>query len=317
MIKITPMKKIYLLLTLCTGMLGNLMAQQSPVFTQYQFNDFIINPALAGVNDYYQIRLTHRSQWVGVKDAPRTYALSAYGPHKSMPMGWGGYVFSDATGPTSKNGLYGAYGYQVPLQADMNLSFGLSIGIIQYRIDINKIDFNKQEEEIATLPQYKNNFIRPDASAGVYFYSSRYYAGLAVDQLFNSKIVLERSEIDTTDGTFSRLKSHFTLHGGYKFNINRDFDGEPSMLIRATAKARPQAEITARGIYRKMAWLGVSFRTNDAVGILAGYNYLDQIYIGYSYDIIVNKLRKGSGGSHEVMIGARFNKIRSGSKSKM
>jgi len=311
------MKKIYLLVALNIGLLSNVFAQQTPVFTQYTFNDFIINPAIAGVHDYYQIRLAHRSQWVGVKDAPRTYVLSAYGPHKSMPMGWGGYVYSDATGPTSKNGLYGAYGYQISLQADMNLSFGLSFGIIQYRIDINKIDFYKQEEEIATLPQYKNNFIKPDAAAGVYFFSSRYYAGLAVDQLFNSKVVLERTDSIPTDGTFSRLKSNITLHGGYKFNINRDFDGEPSMLIRATTRARPQVEITARGIYRKMAWLGLSFRTNDAVCILAGYNYLDQIYAGYSYDIIVNKLRMGSGGSHEIMIGARFNKIRSGSRPKM
>jgi type IX secretion system PorP/SprF family membrane protein len=288
-----------------------------PVYTQYSLNDFVINPALAGVHDYYQIRLSHRSQWVGVKDAPRTYILSAYGPHASRPMGWGGYVYSDATGPTAKTGLYGAYGYNLTIQSDVNISFGLSLGLIQYKVDLSKIDFLEDETSAA---KYKNNFIRPDAGIGTYLYSSRYYAGFSVDQLFNSKIVLDRDSSDKTDGSYSRLKSHFTLTGGYKFNINRDFDGEPSVLFRATTKALPQMEINAKATFRKMAWLALGFRTNDAILIMAGYNYQDQIMVGYSYDIAIgNKLnpKRYSGGSHEIMIGARFNRIRSGSMPKL
>lgn len=309
------MKNIYIILVLLLGIAGQSMAQQSPVYTQYMFNDFVINPALAGVHDYYQIRLSHRSQWVGVKDAPRTYVLSAYGPHKSQPMGWGGYVYSDSQGPTAKSGLYGAYGYNLSIQNDMSISLGLSFGIIQYKVDVSKLEFKADE---TSLKADKNTFIKPDAAFGAYLFSSRYYAGVSVDQLFNSKVVFDRdSTFKTEDDSFGRLKSHFTLAGGYKFNINRDFDGEPSILFRATSKAPPQLEITARGIFRKMAWLGITFRTNDAIAVLVGYNYEDQIYVGYSYDIMVNPLRKGSGGSHEVMIGAKFNKIRSGSKPKM
>jgi len=287
------------------------MSQQTPQYTQYMFNDFVINPAIAGIHDYYQIRLTNRYQWVGLKDAPATYVLSAYGPHKSMPMGWGGYIYSDNQGPTGKIGAYGAYGYNINIQSDINLSMGLSIGLIQYKIDVSKIDFLEEEYD---LERKKYTYLRPDASAGVYVYSTQYFGGVSVDQLFNSKVVLER---DSSINTFNRLKSHFTVMGGYKLNINRDIDLEPSMLFRATGKVLPQFELTVKGVYKRMVWAALAFRTSDAVALLAGYNYKDQIYVGYSADITYSMLRKTSVGSHEIMIGARFNKIRSRSRPKM
>ena len=38
----------------------------------YMFNDFVINPAIAGTQNYYQIRTNHRFQWVGMADPPMT-----------------------------------------------------------------------------------------------------------------------------------------------------------------------------------------------------------------------------------------------------
>lgn len=288
-------------------------ATQTPQYTQYMFNDFLINPAIAGTHDYYQIRLTNRYQWVGIKDAPATYALSVYGPHKSMPMGWGGYIYSDNQGPTGKIGAYGSYGYNVNIQSDINISFGLHMGLVQYKIDIAKIDF--LEEEI-DLDKNRYNYLKPDAAFGTYVYSTRYFGGLAIDQLFNNKIVVTRDSSSTIN-TFNRLKSNLTLFGGYKLNINRDIDLEPTMLIRATSRVMPQVEITAKGVYKRMVWAALAFRTSESVSFLAGYNYQDQIYVGYSVDIPYIKMRHGSAGTHEIMIGARFNKIRSGSRPRM
>jgi hypothetical protein len=51
---------------------ASLWGQQMPHYTQYMFNDFVINPAIAGVHPYYQIRTNHRFQWVGMTDPPLT-----------------------------------------------------------------------------------------------------------------------------------------------------------------------------------------------------------------------------------------------------
>jgi hypothetical protein len=59
-----------------------------------------------------------------------------------------------------------------------------------------------------------------------------------------------------------------------------------------------------------MFWGGLSFRMKDAVSILLGYNYDDKFSFGYAYDMGVNGLRKFNTGSHELMIGYRFNDIK-------
>ena len=59
-----------------------------------------------------------------------------------------------------------------------------------------------------------------------------------------------------------------------------------------------------------MAWFGLSYRTGDAIAVMAGYNHENKIYIGLAYDITVSDLRRYSGGTIEVMIGYRFNNIK-------
>ena len=51
-------------------------AQQLPQLTQYQFNDYVFNPAVAGTRQFFELRSGHRYQWVGIQDAPRTFTLS-------------------------------------------------------------------------------------------------------------------------------------------------------------------------------------------------------------------------------------------------
>ena len=51
-------------------------AQQLPIYSQYLYNKFLINPAHAGSDGYTSINLTAREQWVGYSGAPRTYSLS-------------------------------------------------------------------------------------------------------------------------------------------------------------------------------------------------------------------------------------------------
>lgn len=305
--------KIKLLAILIVVLQGMAFAQQSPIYTQYMFNDFVVNPAIAGTHDYYQIRLNNRYQWVGLKDAPITYTLSVYGPHKKLPMGWGGTVYSDSQGPTGKIGVYGSYGYNISIKKDIRLSFGLSVGLIQYRLDMTRVTFADDAEY---LSRSNYSFTKPDATFGIYGYATRYFAGLSMDQLFGNRVSIARDSSNKI--TFNNLVRHTTLVGGYKFNINRDFDMEPTALMRTSGLFNTfQVEITAKTIWRKMAWGGLSFRSSDAVVILAGYNYKDQIYVGYSYDINYSGLRKYNSGSHEIMIGARFNKIRSSGRSKL
>lgn len=294
---------------------GLASGQQIPNLTQYVFNDYLYNPAIGGIYDYYQVKTNYRYQWAGIKDAPRTYLLSAYGPHKSMPMGYGGYIFSDVIGPTSKLGIYGSYAYNIKVSGDIRLSMGTFVGLTQYKIDLSALDFDVQTDAQDPVLANGSTYTKflPDASLGFYLYTSQYYGGVSVMQLFSNKIeTVESDEVDYKKVT-SRLNNHLILMGGYKYNINRDFDIEAGSLIKMVKGSPIQVDINVRSIYQKMVWFGVNYRSGDAVSLLAGYNYQDMLYLGISYDITTSELRNYSSGTYEIMIGVKFNKIKQSS----
>jgi len=277
--------------------------QQVPHFTQYMFNDYVINPAIAGTHSYYQVRLNSRLQWVGITDAPQTNSLSVYGPHTSKDMGFGGHVYTDVAGPTSRNGLYGTYAYNIVLNDNMRLSMGASAGIVQSKIDGTRITFH-EPDNIPSLESVASTFV-PDASVGLYLYASNFYAGFSAHQLFNNKL----NYYENSTG-LNKLKTHFYLTGGYTYAINSDFIIEPSIIIKGIMPVPVQADLSVRAYYREMLWMGAAFRSRDAASVLIGYIHDERFYFGYSYDISFSGIRTHNSGTHEIMLGMRFNPIK-------
>jgi len=295
-------KLIYIpaILMFCTL---QLQAQQTPLYTQYMFNPVLYNPAVAGVESFFQIRSNHRFQWTGLADPPLTNALSFYGPHSTLPMGYGGYIYNDVTGPTCRTSVTGVYTYNIELPSDMRLSMGLSFGFMQYKVDGTQITL-KDPSDMALQNTVYSSYV-PDANLGVYLYHNDFYAGFSTAQLINTKLKLYEP------GTgLNKLKTHFFLTGGYRYDINTDFTLEPSAILKGTAPKAVQFDVNTRVTWQKMVWLGLSYRTGDAVSVLVGYSYEEKIYFGYSYDITLSDLRRHNTGTHEIMFGYRFNDIK-------
>ncbi len=293
----------YIILFTIIACSTGLKAQQMPHYTQYMFNDFVINPAIAGVYDYYQIRTNHRFQWVGLMDPPMTNSIAFYGPHNKLDMGYGGYVYNDVTGPTSRAGITGSYAYNIAITGDIRLSMGLSASIMQYRIDGTQL--NPADVSDPSILSVVSTSYLPDAGLGLYLYADEFYVGLSVAQLLNNSVKI----FDNKDGV-NRLKSHINLIGAYRYWINEDWLVEPSLMIKGTAPKELGFDLTARVEWQKMLWAAVSYRYSEAIGILLGYSFDETLFFGYSYDIGISSLRKYQTGSHEIMIGYRFNDIK-------
>jgi type IX secretion system PorP/SprF family membrane protein len=300
------MRKIITLL-IFTLFLLQAKAQQNPLYTQFMFNPFVINPAITGTHSYYQVWLNSRLQWIGMNDAPLTNTLSIYGPLENYDMGVGGFVYSDVTGPTSRVGMNGSYAYNFAINEDYRLSAGLSLGFLQYKIDGTQIDFEVQEADGGI----KEAFFLPDASIGVDFYNNLLHVGLSATQLFNNKIdVIESMDSAQVDNAFGRLKSHYYLTAGYKYFVNREIAIEPTLILRAVNPSTPQLDFNARVIYNNMVWGGISFRTNDAISIIGGYSHENKVFLGLSYDIGITDLAGSNAGTFEAIVGWVFDAIK-------
>lgn len=293
-----------------------LQAQQLPMFSQFMLNDYFQNPAVAGSRPYFDAVSANRLQWVGIPDAPRTYALSMHGPIKNKNMGVGGYLFTDIAGPTRRIGFSGSYAYHLKLNETLKLSLSVSGGAMQFAVDASKLTLDNTGDYVFANG-YQSKVV-PDLGTSFYLYSQpnesgagNFWFGAYVPQVFPAKLKL----FETPDPT-GKLATHFYLIGGYRAGISDDFVAEPSLLIKYVSPVPVQVDIAARFIYKNKFWLGAGYRTADAMMAMVGYNHKDNLSIGYSFDFNTSGLKKYSQGSHELMLSFRFNPPASSSAPK-
>src|SRR5215211_7809312 len=73
------MKRTFAILV-CVAAVQSAFAQQRPHYTQYILNNYILNPALTGIENYTDVKISGRDQWAGLQGAPRTMYLSIHAP---------------------------------------------------------------------------------------------------------------------------------------------------------------------------------------------------------------------------------------------
>lgn len=305
-------------------------ANQNPVTSQYFMSKFIINPARAGAYGNSIINMTAREQWMGIKGAPRTYLLSyqsrllknshignarsarkRYRSRRAMDgrMGYGAMIYTDQSGILNNTGVMGSYAYHIPFSRSQ-LSLGLSVSVMQYSLDEENIVLHDENDELVN--ESGGASYVPDASFGVYFSDRKsYYVGLSSSNLTESSLVLGEKNFEET----KKLRQ-YVLFGGYKFQLNRDYSIEPSLLFKTFESLNSQTDINLRGIYMDSYWVGLSYRTGTfginentlpggAFVVLLGVA-VDRFDIGYAFDYSLNSLQKHTFGSHELNVSIRF-----------
>lgn len=288
-----------LLLVLVLGSV-TAMAQQLPQLTQYQFNDYVVNPAVAGSRPFFEIRSAHRYQWVGIQDAPRTFTFSAAAPIGEK-MGLGGYIFTDIVGPTRRTGAQISYAYHLKLTQDIKLSLSVSAGLLQFLIDGSKIQFHDSGDPV--LDNQLRGETKPDAKFGLYLYGKRFWFGATAPQLLRNKVYF----LDQ-NSTLSRMQDHYYIMGGYRFLLGDDWKIEPSFLVKYTTPVPIKLDLTATIRYKDTFWIGAAYRTNDAYSAMVGLWLKKTFQFGYSYDIISSNLNNYSTGTHEIMLAITIGK---------
>lgn len=292
-------------------------AQQTPVFSQYMFNKFLINPAIAGSEGYTAFNLTVREQWLGLKDAPGVYEIS--GQTRVSPKSWlgrfnplrtrtsrpsrisrvgvGGYIFKDHRGLLDQTGIEMTYAYHIPLD-EAQLSFGLSLTVIQFAVNKSRLNLFETDDDLINSSNLKS--ISPDFNFGAYYTSKEWYAGFSAIQLIQNAI-----KFNNLASTSLSQRRHYFLMGGYRFAIDRDYSIEPSSFIKSSEKLVSQMDLGARVYYRNEYWGGLAFRTAGWLVVNAGVRY-DRFYFTYACDFNFSKVASNTFGSHEFMMAYKF-----------
>ena len=277
-----------------------LLSQQTYIYTNYNLNKVIYNPALCGIEDFAEAGFNIRNQWSGLDGAPQTQIFTINGPIKNKNMGLGGNVFSDQLGAESRIGFSLNYSYSLKLNDDLNLSLGLSAGIIQYKLDNTVVNPFENNDPVFSSVGFSN--IVPDATFGIYLYQDDFFFGLSIPQLLQTQFTLSEDNISLTGG----LVNHYYLNTGYKFEINDKLEIEPSLLLKYTPSTKSQFDVSSLFIYEEKYWGGFSYRHEESVVLLLGCEVNDKMSFGYSYDFLTSGLNTVSSGSHELKLSFKF-----------
>ncbi len=323
------MKKLFVytsLMLICI----NVMAQQKPHYTQYLFNQYIINPALTGIENYTDVKLSHRMQWVGLLDAPVTTYFTIHGPIGKDDMkttatsfhpqghnprgkdyweeytvskphhGWGFQVINDRTGPLNNFSTLATYAYHVGLSARTNLSAGIGAGFSNISINSDKLEFYNNSVDPAVYNNGLINRFRFDMNAGIYLYSADYFVGISAQQIAPSKINFSGNTISQLEG---KSVPHFFATAGYRFLLGEDFNFIPSVMVKYIQPTPVQYDVNAKLQYLDLMWIGGGFRQKDGITAMVGINISNTLNLGYSYDYTTSRLNNFTRGTHEIQVG--------------
>lgn len=304
---------LYLPLLLLLAFAEQVVAQQRPQYSQYMLNNFILNPAITGIEDYADIRISNRRQWVGLDGAPVTYYITAHTPlnkgfgstqyHKAMAHhGIGAVVHTDKTGPLRRTGASFAYAYHLPLTYSINLSGGASVGIIRNSINANELEFpNGGSDPLVGGSSLNNSVV--DLNLGLWLYSRNFSIGVAGAQLLEDAGSFSAAE---EERAAMNLQRHYFATASYRFEPTSKIDVIPSVMLKLANPSPASIDVSVRTIYDERFWVGGAYRHNDAIVGMVGVYVSPLLDVAYSYDATTSNLNRVSAGTHEIVIGFKL-----------
>ena len=274
---------------------GLVQAQKEPQYTQYMYNIGSFNPAYVGTVESPEVIGLYRAQWVDVPGAPTTIRAGANIPFKNERTGLGINIVNDELGPSRQTYLDVAYSYQIQLADDTKLSFGLNAGGSMLDIDYSRGTFENPSDP-SILGENYNSFY-PSIGAGLFMYHEEdWYLGVSVPNFLTNG--LYNDEV----ATIVEDNMQFNAIGGYVFQLGDRTKFKPAFLVNYLEGSPVTVNLSANFQFIDALTIGASYRIDNAVSGLAGFQISNAMFIGYSYDYATNGLGEYSGGSHEAIL---------------
>ena len=273
-------------------------AQQYPVFTQYYFNELVINPAYAGSHVQLSLTSSYRNQWVNFPGSPRTFSASGHTSFYKGKVGVGLLINNDEIGSYSNKNVYAYYAYRINFR-EATLSMGMQAGFNYYGVDFSQLDLqNPGDLSFAPLSDYKPNF-----GAGIYYTKKNFFLGLSVPFILNNGFSTDVGTILTQ----IREARYYFLRGGTVFTINQrdNIKLNPSFLFRTQENQPVSLDLNLAVIFFDAVSTGISWRSGDALINFIDLKLSEKFHFAYSYDWTASDIRRFSKGSHEFTLNYR------------
>ena len=294
-----------------------------PVYSDYLTdNYYLIHPSMAGVANCSKVRLTGRQQWFGQEGAPNLQTLSINGRIGEGPSAIGAILYNDKNGYHSQMGAYITYAHHLMFsrnEIDLNMvSFGLSVGAIQYKLDESAFLNEGFDPIISGVEQSATNL---NIDFGFSYHLIDFYVHAT------AKNILKNEGINNDIEITSNLRRYLFSVGNVFSGIDSEWSYEPSIMFQYKDGTKESSIDVNAKVYKTTdfgkIWGGLSYRRSfdgaeflDGSGIstqklqyftpLIGVNY-NNLMFAYTYSYQSNSIVFNSGGFHQLSLGFNFN----------
>ncbi len=285
-----------------------LQAQIMPLNNENLLNEFITNPALAGINKTTNISFLSRMQWLGLSEAPRSQCFSfdsrikAKGRYnhsgklirksripRTGRVGFGGFVFNDINKPFSKTGVNLAYAYHLQ-KANHNLSLGLGAAI--YLLGHNNSEFIASDMNDPSL-RSNENILLPNLNFGLFYKYKNFFLGASALHLLSQTI-----QFSDVKNEIEKSKNQIFVHSGIIFNEAKKTTLSPSIIYRSISN---QFDANIKITRSKKYILSFSYHSTNSASVILGLK-IKKLFLHYSYQFPTGSIINYNSGSQMMMI---------------
>jgi type IX secretion system PorP/SprF family membrane protein len=294
-----------------------------PVYADYfADNLYLLHPSMAGAASSSQIRLTARQQWFDQKNAPNLQTLAA-NIRVGESSGIGAIAFNDQNGFHSQVGMYLTYAHHLLFsrsEVDLNqLSFGMTAGIVQSRLDETSFDLSDFDPVIFGIIQSTSYF---NVDIGMSYNLMDFSAHLTVKNLIFQNRNFYSEEFESANQRRYLFSAAYSI--GRRFRS--DWYYEPSVLFQFVERTEEAGVDINFKAFRRMdfgkVWGGLSYRTSfDGAEYLDGISlenqrlqylspvigvHFNNFMFAYTYSHQIGNIKFTNGGFHQITLGYDF-----------
>jgi len=293
------MKTLRIFLSLCTLFLSTAAySQLNPMGSMFYQNQYLSNPAMAGLEKGAELNATYKAQWTAIEGAPAMQAVTATYGSNSRKVGLGLSFYNEKSGVIQRTNFKGTYAYHLPLNSgDSFLDFGLSAGLMNEWIDFSKIKGDQSDIAFGNFNERKLYF---DGDFGVAFRTGNINLQAALPNLkrfFNRD--LKRAVLD---------RASYFAAASYKFRSPNAVlsEIEPKVSYRGMENYRNIVDLGLNAqLWGNKMLLSTIYHTTSSVTAGVGTTYQNQLSILVMYTSNTKDLQNYSNGEFEI--GLKYN----------
>lgn len=203
-------------------------AQLTNIQSAFFQNQYLVNPAMAGIEQGLNLNMNYHQQWLSTPGSPKLTTFTA-DYNSGNKVGLGLNIYNDKAGLISRTRVMGTYAYHLTLNDKGDkLNFGASIGINDAYIDESSIIGDPND---LALSEFNKHGFYADGDIGVSYTSNKFNAQIAIPNLKRVFFKRATDDVDVEASNFyGALSYKWQLSDAFNYSV---FTIEPKMVFRS------------------------------------------------------------------------------------